>query len=92
MGIKKRYVDHINNNKVLGVYELNDKQLNTKNERQFEKKIVELIPKHDLVIVSDYGHGFINKKIARKILSLSPFTALNAQINSSNVGHHSIDK
>ena len=90
--LKKRYVDHVNNNKVLGVYELNDMQLNSNNEKQFEKKIIKLIPKHDLVIVSDYGHGFINKKIANKITSLSSSIALNAQINSSNVGHHSIAK
>ena len=89
---KKRYVDQVNNNKILGVYSLNDKQLNIKNENQLQKKLNKLIPKHDLVILSDYGHGFISKKLANQILRLSPFTALNTQINSSNIGHHSIEK
>ena len=90
--VKRRFLDNISYNKVLGVYNLNDNQLSIKNEQQLLKKLIKLIPRHDLVIVSDYGHGFINKKIANKILSLSSFIALNAQINSSNVSHHSIGK
>lgn len=89
--IKKRYVDHINNNKILGVYSINDNKLDKKNEIKLEKILLRLIPKHDLIIVSDFGHGFISKSIAKKISNKSKFTALNAQINAANIGYQTME-
>ena len=43
-------------------------------------------------MVFDYGHGFINSKIANLISKKSIFLALNAQVNSMSVGRHSIEK
>ena len=48
------------------------------------------IPKHDLVIVSDYGHGMISKNSANLICRKSKFLALNAQVNATNIGYHTI--
>ena len=48
--------------------------------KKLENVIKSLIPKYDLVLVSDYGHGFISKN-ARLICSKSKYLALNAQIN-----------
>ena len=52
--------------------------------------MIKEIKKHDLVIVSDYGHGLISKKSANIICKNSKFLALNAQINASNIGYHTI--
>ena len=60
--VKKRFLDSISNNKILGVYKLNDDKLNSKDEDTFSKILKKELPKYDLVIVSDYGHGFISKK------------------------------
>ena len=49
-----------------------------------------LLPSYDLVVVSDYGHGFISKKNARLICKKSKFLALNAQINAANRGYHTM--
>ena len=51
-----------------------------------------LLPKHDLVIVSDYGHGMISETSAKIICKNSKYLALNAQINAANVGYHSMKK
>ena len=48
------------------------------------------VKKNDLVIVSDYGHGLISKVSAEYICKNSKFLALNAQVNSSNIGFHTI--
>ena len=48
------------------------------------------IPKYDLVIVSDYGHGLISNKSANLICKLSKYLALNAQVNAANIGYHSM--
>jgi rfaE bifunctional protein kinase chain/domain len=90
--VKKRYLEHITNNKVLGIYTLNDELLNKKDESIFEKMILKEIKEHDVVIVSDYGHGLITKKLAKLLCKNSKFLALNAQANASNTGYHSIQK
>ena len=88
---KKRYVDHISKSKSLGVYSINDSQMNSENENQLHAYLDDLIPKHDLVIVSDYGHGFLSKETAKNISKQSIFTTLNAQINAANIGYHTMN-
>ena len=88
--VKRRYVDKVNNSKVIGIYNINDEILSKKNELQFNKLLEREIKKNDLVIVSDYGHGLISKKSAKIICKYSNFLALNAQVNASNIGYHTI--
>ena len=88
---KKRYLDYISKSKSFGVYSINDSQLNIENQNQLHSYLNELIPKHDLVIVSDYGHGFISKKAAIQISKQSIYTTLNAQINAANIGYHTMN-
>ena len=88
--VKKRYIDNISQSKVMGIYSINDEILNKKNESTFNKILNKELAKNDLVIVSDYGHGFISKRSANLICKKSKFLALNAQINSSNIGFHTI--
>jgi rfaE bifunctional protein kinase chain/domain len=88
--IKKRFIDEINNHKLFGEYFLNDNQISKKDEN----KILSFLnkKKYDLVILLDYGHGLITKKIIQKLKKTTKFLAINAQINSSNIGYHSIQK
>jgi bifunctional ADP-heptose synthase (sugar kinase/adenylyltransferase) len=46
----------------------------------------------DLILVSDYGHGFISDRVAKIFSSSKKFFSLNAQINASNRGYHSLRK
>ena len=88
--LKKRFLDHVTNHKIFGVYSINDDLLTPNNEKEFNRKLRKLLPKHDIVIVSDYGHGLISKKSAQLICKKSKYLALNAQINAANVGYHSM--
>ena len=88
--IKKRFVDNVSQSKVIGTYNFNDEILDKKNEKKLYNILNREIKKHDLIIVSDYGHGFISKKIADTICKKAKFLALNAQINASNIGYHTI--
>ena len=88
--LKRRFLDNVSNNKVLGVYTINDDILTSKEEKLFNKMLKNLIPKYDLVIVSDYGHGLISNKSANLICKLSKYLTLNAQVNAANVGYHSM--
>ena len=88
--VKKRFVDSISHSKVIGTYNLNDEILDKKNELIFNKILNKQLKHYDLIIVSDYGHGLISKKSAITICKKSKFLALNAQINASNIGYHTI--
>ena len=54
--------------------------------------VLKEIKKYDLIVVSDYGHGLITKKLAKLLCKNSKFLALNAQVNASSSGYHSIQK
>lgn len=88
--IKKRYLDVVSKTKLFGVYKINDENLNNAQELIIKRKFEILKKKSDLIIVSDYGHGFITKKISKLINNSKKFTALNAQINANNIGYHSL--
>jgi len=88
---KKRYVDNISKSKSLGVYSIDDAQMNGENQGQLNTFLADLIPAHDLVIVSDYGHGFISRATAEAISKHAIFTSLNAQINAANIGYHTMN-
>lgn len=90
--VKKRFIENVNQNKLLGVYQINDQLLNNKNENEIKALINKLISKHDLVIVSDYGHGFISKKSAAILCKSKIYTCLNAQTNAANIGYHTLEK
>ena len=74
--VKKRFIDYVSYNKLLGVYNLNDDLLNQNEENKFQKILKNQIPKFDLVIVSDYGHGLISKKTSDLICKKTKFLAL----------------
>ena len=72
------------------MYKINDEILTKNDEFNFNKILNKELHRYDLVIVSDYGHGLISKKSAEIICKKSKFLALNAQVNASNIGFHTI--
>ncbi len=90
--LKKRFLDLINQNKVFGLYSLNQSMLTKSDELKLNKEIKNKIMKADLVIVSDYGHGFISNSTANLIKKYNKKLFLNTQINSANIGYHGLNK
>jgi len=88
--VKRRYLEQLSKNKIIGIYKINDDALSFKEEKLFSNILKKITSKYDLVIVSDYGHGFISNKSANLICKFSKFLALNAQVNAANVGFHSM--
>lgn len=90
--VKKKYLDHITKNKIIGFYAINDTSIEKKNEKELKKIIDKKLSSKNLILISDYGHGMINENISKKILKNKKFVGLNAQINAANIGLHSINK
>lgn len=95
--IKKRYLKQNpirqEYEKLFSVNQLLDLEERKKiNYDNFYRNLDELIPKYDLVIVCDYGHGLLNDKAIKKIENKSKYLAVNCQTNSSNFGMNFITK
>ena len=90
--LKKRFLDIVSRNKLFGVYSMNDQMVDLNISKQIFKNIKTKFASSDLLIISDYGHGFISENLARNLYKLNKFTALNAQVNASNYGYHSLNK
>ena len=88
---KKRFIDKLTNHKLLGVYSINDRELTQSENKKLEKIIFnKKYNSNDLIIISDYGHGFISSKMAKKICLKYKNIFLNAQLNAANIGFHTL--
>ncbi len=86
--VKKRYIDFYRNNKLFKVEYMNDSPISKNLTDKIVNYLNEELPKYDLVVVGDFGHGFINKDIRKKLEEKSRFLALNVQTNSANLGYN----
>jgi len=90
--VKRRFVDSYSLAKLLGVYKLNDEQLNLDEENILCNILEERLPECDVVIVADYDHGLLTPKVIDLLTNKSKFLAVNTQINAANIGFHAISK
>ena len=86
--MKKRFVDSYKNNKMFKIEYMDDKPISKSLTKEIVNYLDEELPKYDLVIIGDFGHGFINKPIRRKLEEKSKFLALDIQSNSANMGYN----
>ena len=89
---KKRFIDHIRNGKLFKVEYINDKPIDRKTEDEIINHLKEELPKYDLVVLADFGHGFISENIIKTLEEYSKFLAANVQTNSANLGFNYITK
>jgi bifunctional ADP-heptose synthase (sugar kinase/adenylyltransferase) len=89
---KKRYVDQYLNQKLFEINYLNNNYIDVNCESDVINYLRTTLPEYDLVIVSDFGHGFITDKIIEVIESFSKVFAVNTQTNSANSGYNMITK
>lgn len=90
--VKRRYINHYQKQKQFEINYLNDNFINPGNESEIIDYLRTEIPKFDLVLVSDFGHGLITNNIIRIIEDLSKRVAVNAQTNGANAGYNLITK
>ena len=88
---KRRFVDE-EINKMFEVYFFNDEPDLTTVEVQVGDWLADHAAEFDVVIVPDFGNGFISGKIVQSLCAHSRFLAVNTQINSGNRGYHVINK
>lgn len=90
--VKRRYVEQAFLNKMFEVSFLDEGELPVPVSRQIEEHLAKVLPRYDVVIVADYGHGFLNPELIRVLTAESRFLAVNVQTNSANLGYNLISK
>lgn len=89
--VKKRFIDLKSNYKLFGSYILPHRHKTFLNDKLLNK-IKKNFSNFDLMIVCDYGHGLLSDKTIRYLNKVKKFLTLNVQLNSSNIGTHTLQK
>lgn len=88
---KRRFVDN-DLNKFFEVYFYKESpSLNLKGAKIL-KWLEKNISNYDLVIVADFGNGFMSQEMVNLVTHKSQFLAVNTQINSGNRGYNAINR
>jgi rfaE bifunctional protein kinase chain/domain/rfaE bifunctional protein nucleotidyltransferase chain/domain len=90
--VKRRFVYPYLMQKMFEVHEINPDPLPPHQKSELIKILKSCLAEFDLVIVIDFGHGFIDSEIAGVLSDYAPFLAVNTQTNSGNRGFNVISK
>ena len=88
--VKRRFVEQYFLSKLLEVYELNDAVPTPDETRQWTDSFAGRLAEFDVVIVADFGHGFLTRETIELLCRESRFLVVNTQSNAGNLGYHVI--
>ena len=84
--IKRRFIDKVRDEKLFKIEFITDAPLNKEIEKVIVDYLSKEIPKYDVVIVGDFGHGFLSDDIVKALENESKYLSANVQTNSANMG------
>lgn len=90
--VKRRFVDPAFLTKMFEVSFLTDTPLPPGAEKPVAEHLLKTLGRYDLVLVADYGHGFLSRALVELLSERAKFLAVNTQTNSANVGYNLITK
>lgn len=90
--VKRRFVDPAFLTKMFEISFLEDHPLPQKVSREVVEYLNSVVQNYDLVLVADFGHGFIDYNIIDVLTKKAKFLAVNTQTNSANMGFNFITK
>jgi len=90
--VKRRFVENYLLQKLFEIYEMNDDELNPEQDRALCAMLQEIVPRYDVVIVVDYGHGMMTKNAIELLCKKARFLAVNTQANAGNRGFSTISR
>jgi len=90
--VKRRYIDQYRNQKLFEINYLNENYINGNCESSIIDYLKEVVKDYDLVLVSDFGHGFITEEMIKTVSRHAKVFAVNTQTNAANTGYNMITK
>ncbi len=89
---KRRYVSEFPLTKLFEVVVMDDTPLPAALEDQMLAHLDAALPEYDLVIATDYGHGFLGPRTIDLLAARARYLAVNTQANPANLGFHVITR
>jgi rfaE bifunctional protein nucleotidyltransferase chain/domain len=89
--VKRRFVEVYPFQKLFEVYVMNEED-SAACSNALCAKLNDLLPKYDVVIVVDYGHGMMGPEAIDILCRQARFLAVNTQVNAANRGFNTITK
>ncbi len=89
--VKRRYVD-ADLSKLFEVYFYSEQELPEELEQEIVNWLDRSLEQFDVVIVADFGNGFISDSMVKVLSKKANYLAVNAQTNSGNRGYHFITR
>lgn len=90
--IKRRFVAEGTNTKLFEICYMKDDDILKREESKIASHLEKVIRNYHLVVVSDFGHGLLTKRIINLVCSKAKYLALNVQTNSANIGFNLVTK
>lgn len=90
--IKRRFVDPDFMTKSFEISYIDDKPISSELSDEVCQYLNRIGADYDMVLVSDFGHGFIDRNIIDTLCRQPKFLAVNTQTNSANTGYNLITK
>jgi rfaE bifunctional protein kinase chain/domain len=90
--VKKRFVEVFPFQKLFELYIMDEGQSKPAESDALCRKLEQILPDYDVVVVADYGHGMLGPEATEILSSKAPFLALNTQANAGNRGFNTVSK
>jgi rfaE bifunctional protein nucleotidyltransferase chain/domain len=90
--IKRRFVEVDLLRKLFEVNYLDGVAMPESESQEARNSLESIIGDYDLVVVGDYGHGFIDREMIKTLCARAKFLSVNAQTNAANFGYNFITK
>lgn len=90
--VKKRFLESYPFQKLFEIYVMSDFERQNAQSSALCRKLLEILPEFDCVVVADYGHGMIGSEIADVLSQNAKFLAVNTQLNAGNHGFNTVSK
>lgn len=90
--VKRRFVERYPFRTIFELYVMDNHEHRPVESKALCDKLLEELPKYDLVIVADYGHGMLGPDAVEILCSHARFLAINTQVNADNRGFNNVSK
>lgn len=90
--VKRRFIESYPFQKMFEVYQMSEDENEAVNEERLCHTLEEVLPRYNLVIVADYGHGMFTPRVIDLLGREARCLAVNTQANAGNHGFNTVSK
>ena len=90
--VKRRFIESYPFQKMFEVYRMGEDQDAAANSARLLSTLRDTLPRYDLVVVSDYGHGLMDEAAIELVAREAKCLAVHTQANAGNFGFNTVSK